>query len=54
MMVFGILAFAMMTFLVSFLIGRMKDHDKGRIAAVTTLIAWGSLLCGIYLAKKIH
>ncbi len=54
MMVFGILAFAMMTFFVSFLIGRMKDHDKGRIAAFTTLIAWGSLMCGFYLAKNIH
>jgi ABC-type multidrug transport system permease subunit len=54
MMVFSILAFAMTTFFVSFLVGRMKDHDKGRIAAFTTLIAWGSLLCGLYLAKNIH
>jgi len=54
MMVFAILAFAMTTFFVSFLIGRMNDHDKGKIAAFTTLIAWGSLMCGLYLAKNIH
>jgi hypothetical protein len=54
MMVFGILAFAITTFFVSFLVGRMKDHDKGKIAAFTTLIAWGSLICGLYLAKTIH
>jgi ABC-type multidrug transport system permease subunit len=54
MMIFSILAFAMLTFFVSFLIGRMKDQDKGRIAVFTTLIAWGSLLCGLYLAKSIH
>ena len=54
MMIFAILAFAMMTFFVSFLIGRMNDHDKGKIAAFTTLIAWGSLMYGLYLAKNIH
>jgi ABC-type multidrug transport system permease subunit len=54
MMIFTILAFAITTFFVSFLIGRMKDHDKGKIAAFTTLIAWGSLICGLYLAKNIH
>ena len=54
MMIFAILLFAMMTFFVSFLIGRMSDQDKGKIAAFTTLIAWGSLICGLYLAKNIH
>jgi ABC-type multidrug transport system permease subunit len=54
MMVFTILAFAITTFFVSFLIGRMKDYDKGKIAVFTTLIAWGSLMCGLYLAKNIH
>lgn len=54
MMVFTILTFAIMTFFVSFLIGRMNEHDKGKIAAFTTLIAWGSLICGLYLAKNIH
>jgi hypothetical protein len=54
MMVFAILAFAMMTFFVSFLIGRMNDCDRGKIAAFTTLIAWGSLLCGLALAKSIN
>ncbi len=54
MMVFTILAFAITTFFVSFLIGRMKDRDKGKIAVFTTLIAWGSLICGLYLAKNIH
>jgi hypothetical protein len=53
-MVFSILIFAMISFFVSFLIGRMKDHDKGKIAAFTTLIAWGSLMYGLFLAKGIH
>ena len=54
MIAFAILIFAVMTFFVSFLIGRMKDHDKGKVAAFTTLIAWGSLMYGLFLAKNIH
>ena len=52
MMIFGILAFAIITFFVSFLLGQIKDFDRGKIAAFATLIAWGSLLYGLYLAKN--
>jgi hypothetical protein len=51
MLVFGVLVFAMVTFFVSFLIGRMDTADKGKVATYMTLVAWGSLLCGLYLAK---
>jgi len=54
MMVFGILLFSIASFFISFLVGRMKDQDKGRIAAFTTLIAWGSLICGLYLGRHIN
>jgi len=54
MLVFGMLAFAIVSFFVSFLIGRITVHDKGKIAVFTTLIAWGSLMWGLYLAKNIH
>lgn len=46
-----VLMFAMATFFVSFLIGRSNDLDRGKVATYVTLIAWGSLLCGLYLAK---
>jgi hypothetical protein len=54
MIVFGVLAFAMVTFFVSFLIGRIEHTDKGKVATYTTLVAWGSLLYGLYLSKGIH
>jgi hypothetical protein len=54
MMIFGVLAFAMVTFFISFLIGRIEHADKGKVATYTTLVAWGSLLCGLYLSKGIH
>jgi len=54
MMVFGILAFSIVTFFVSFLLGRLKDQDNGRVAAFTTLVAWGSLMYGLYLGQHIN
>lgn len=47
-----ILLFAVVTFFVSFLIGRSNDLDRGKVAAYVTLIAWGSLLCGLYVARS--
>ncbi len=54
MLVMGVLLFAVVTFFVSFLMGRMNEFDKGKIAAYMTLVAWGSLLYGLYLSKGMH
>jgi len=54
MMVMGVLVFAVVTFFTSFLIARTNDFDKGKVATYITLIAWSSLLCGLYLAKGAH
>jgi uncharacterized membrane protein len=51
MLVMGVLIFAIVTFFISFLIGRMSEFDKGKIATYMTLVAWGSLLYGLYLTK---
>jgi hypothetical protein len=51
MLVFGVFVFAIAVFFVSFLIGRTENNDKGKVALFTTLIAWGSLLCGLYMAR---
>jgi hypothetical protein len=53
-MVMGVLVFAIVTFCISFLIGRINDFDKGKVATYVTLIAWGSLLYGLYLSKGVH
>jgi hypothetical protein len=54
MMVAGVLFFAIVTFFLSFLVGRTNDVDKGKFATYVTLIAWGSLLYGMYLSKGVH
>lgn len=54
MMVMGVLIFAIATFFMSFLINRTNDFDKGKLATYVTLIAWGSLLYGLYLSKGMH
>jgi hypothetical protein len=53
-MVMGMLIFTIATFLISFLIGRSNDFDKGKIATCVVLIAWGSLLYGLYLSRGIR
>jgi hypothetical protein len=54
MLVFGVLAFAAVTFFISFLVGRTNDFDKGKIAAYVTLVAWSSLIAGLYMGRTIH
>lgn len=54
MMITGVLVFAIVTFFISFLINRTNDFDKGKFATYVTLIAWGSLLYGLYLSKGAH
>jgi len=54
MLVFGVLAFAVVTFFISFLIGRASDFDKGKIAVYVTLIAWSSLIAGLYIGRTIQ
>lgn len=53
MLVFAVLAFALVTFFISFLIGRTNEPDKGKLAAYVTVIAWGSLFCGLYIGKLV-
>jgi uncharacterized membrane protein len=54
MMVAGVLFFAIVTFFLSFLVARTSDGDKGKFAATVALVAWGSLLYGLYLSKGLH
>lgn len=54
MLVFGVLAFAMITFFISILIGRTNNFDKGKIAAYVTLIAWSSLIAGLFMGRTIQ
>jgi CHASE2 domain-containing sensor protein len=51
MMVFSILAFAVVMFILSFLLGRRVDPGTRKIATTTTMIAWGSMCYGLFLVK---
>ena len=54
MMIASMLVFALAAFGLSFLIGRSKDLDRGKIAVYVTLVAWGSLLYGISMTRIPH
>ena len=51
MLILGVLVFGIMVFMASFLITRNADFDRGKVAALITLIAWGSMLFGLYMGK---
>jgi hypothetical protein len=50
-MVFSILAFAVVMFILSFLLGRSADPHTRKIVTTTTMIAWGSMCYGLFLVK---
>ena len=51
-MVVGMLAFSVVIILISAVISKRRDKmDRAEIATYIVLIAWGSLLWGLYLAK---
>jgi hypothetical protein len=52
MLVFSVLIFSMVTFFISFLIGRTGEFDKGKIATYITLVAWSSLIIGLYIGRS--
>ena len=51
MLIFSVLVFAIVTFFVAFLIGHEGASDKGKTATVVTLVAWGSLIAGLYMGR---
>jgi hypothetical protein len=51
MLIFNVLLFAVATFIISFQIAHGVNLDNAKVAASATMIAWGSMLYGIYLAK---
>ncbi len=53
MTVFIVLAFAVAMFILSFLIERGADPGKRKIAATTTMMAWGSMCYGLFLARTL-
>jgi hypothetical protein len=51
MFIAGVLLFSIVVPVVSYLIARSGDNDKGKTAAATVLVAWGSMLAGLLLSK---
>ncbi len=51
MLMASILTFSMAAFYLSFSIGKVKDLDRGKLAVYVALVAWGSMLYGMYMTK---
>ena len=54
-LVAGMLAFSVVIILISAVISKRRDKmEKSEIATYIVLIAWGSLLWGLFLAKYLR
>jgi hypothetical protein len=47
----GVLVFSIIVPVISYLLSRSDNQDKGKIATSVSLVAWGSMLVGLLLAK---
>ena len=54
MLLFGVPAFGAAVFFISFAVASASRGDQGKVATQVTLIAWGSLLCGLCLAGAVQ
>ncbi len=51
MFIAGVLAFSLIVPLLSYRISKSDNRDPGKVATSLSLVAWGSLLIGLLLAK---
>jgi len=51
MMIPGVLIFSIVVFIVSYLVARAGTGDQGKTSTAIALIAWGSLLLGIFISR---
>ena len=53
-MIASVLVFGLVVFIISLLIARRSSIcEKGEIATYIALIAWGSLVFGLYISKNV-
>jgi len=54
MMIAGVLTFSIAVFIVSYLISKAQVLDAGKLAVSITLVAWGSMIVGLYISRFSH
>lgn len=50
----GVLVFSLIVPVLSLLVSKSENQDRGKIATSVSLVAWGSMLVGLLLAKVQH
>jgi hypothetical protein len=51
MFIAGVLIFSIAVLVVSCIMSKTENPDRGKLAVFTTLVAWGSMLVGLLLSK---
>ena len=49
MMIIGVLVFSIAVFVISYLIGKSGNVDRGKLAAYIALLMWASFLWGLLI-----
>jgi formate-dependent nitrite reductase membrane component NrfD len=50
----GVLVFSVIVPMLAYFVSKSENQDKGKIATSLSLVAWGSMLIGLLLAKVQH
>lgn len=51
MMVLGILLFSIVVFIISFVTAKKRIFDQAKLSALIALIAWGSMMFGLFISR---
>lgn len=51
MMVFGVLIFSVAVFVTSYFVAKARMADQGKLSVAIALIAWGSMMFGMLIAR---
>ncbi len=54
MLVTGVLIFAIVTFIISFMVANKGVAEKGKAATLVTLVAWSALIFGLYIGRTVQ
>jgi hypothetical protein len=50
-MVLGVLLFSVAAFVTSYAVAKARVFDQGKLSAVIALIAWSSMMFGLFISR---
>ncbi len=51
MMILGVILFSVAVFVISYAVAKAKMFDQGKLSATIALIAWSSMMFGLFISR---